>query len=96
MKLSQDTTVVNAIKCILKDYDYLEYNESQSKNESFLHVDVIDRKPDSAYSDKINIVIALEQTTRRYFSSNEVGCGGKNLRTSWCNFRIRERKNYHE
>ena len=92
--LSQDTIVVNAIKRILEDYHYLEYNESKSSDD-FLYVDVIDEKPDSADMDRIHIVRKLEQATRRFFGVYDPGARDSrrgDLDKQWGYFRIRERK----
>lgn len=95
--LSEDIKVVNSLKRILDDYDYLEYNESKKyRNEDFLHVDVIDEKPDCAKMDRIHIVRELERATGRYFRG-EYDSGPRDTRRGdldkqWGYFRIRERK----
>ena len=40
MKLSEDRKTVDALKQILTDYDYLEYDEVRSKRTRHLHVHV--------------------------------------------------------
>ena len=94
--LSQVTKVVDTLKRILDDYDYLEYKESKSKNEDFLHVEVIREKPDSAEIDKKCIKKDLELVTGIYFSfSGPVGpfvSGVGDLNKNWSSFRIRERR----
>ena len=93
--LSQVTKVVDALKRILDDYDYLEYKESKSKNEDFLHVEVIREKPDCANMDRIHIVRELEQSTGRFFGVYDPGprdSGRGDMDKQWGYFRIRERK----
>ena len=95
--LSEDTKVVNALKRILlgEDYFYLEYNESKSKGYDFLHVDVIDDKPDCANMDRIHIVRELEQNTDRFLGVYDPGprdSGRGDMDKQWGYFRIRERK----
>lgn len=95
-KLSQDTIVVNALKCILENYKYLEFNESKKyRNEDFLHVDVIDEKPDCANMDRIHIVRKVEQGTGRFFGVYDSGPRDTrrgDLDKQWGYFRIREHK----
>ncbi len=96
--LSEDTKVVNALKRILlgEDYFYFKYNESKSKDYDFLHVDVIDDKPDNANMHRSCIVEELERASRRFFrgvyDSGPRDTRRGDLDKQWGYFRIRERK----
>ena len=99
--LSEGTKVVNALKHILEDYSYLAYNVSRPRRireipEEFLHVDVIDEKPDCADRDMKDIVRKLEHTTGRCFKTGP-GSGPRDSRLGdvdkqWGYFRIRKHK----
>ena len=96
-RLSQDTIVMNALKRILEDYEYLEFNESKKyRNEDFLHIDVSDEKPDCANMDRDRIVGELKKSTGRFFNG-KYGSGPRdtrqgNLDKQWGYFRVRKRK----
>ena len=95
-KLSRDTIVVNSLKRVLDDYNYLEYNESKKyRNENFLHVDVIGEKPDCANMDRDHIVRELKQSTGRFFrvyGPGPIDSGRGDIDKQWTYFRIREPK----
>ena len=92
MKLSQDTKVVNALNDILEGIDYLEYSESKSKNQDFLHVDLTDPERDRNFSDIEDVIFKLRKSTGRkfYYASEETG--KQNLGTAWKYFMILEKK----
>lgn len=80
MKLSENSKIVGTLTRILKEYDYLEYDEKRSKDD-VLFVKVTD--PDTERDFKIceNIRNKLEKTTNLSFyvsdsvRSDRVGCG---------------------
>lgn len=90
--LSQDTLVVNSLKCILDDYDYLEYNESKSRNEDFLHVDVTCYNTERPKSLMNDISTSLEHATGKRFRNYAIECGHILPHSNWRWFRIRKNK----
>ena len=69
LKLSEDQVVVKALKHILEDYDFLEYDEILSKNENYLRVKII-RSDMYHYSFSVvrqKIIRVLEKTTNKCF-----------------------------
>lgn len=67
MKLSEDQEVVEALKFILEDYNYLEYDEVGSRNENYLKVKVTHRDAERDRSVVLRIIRALEKATNRRF-----------------------------
>lgn len=93
MFLSEDQAVVDALKKILEDYEYLEYDEAYSRNRDLLRVKVTDPKPDRDISVAHRISRELGQVTGRYFlNPASVGSGPRNPETDWAYFNIREYK----
>ena len=93
MLLSENQAVVDALKKILEDYEYLEYDEEYSRNQDFLRVKVTDPKTDRDISDAHDISRKLGQVTERYFlNPASVGSGPRNPNTDWAYFNIREYK----
>ena len=68
-KLSEDQVVVEALKHILGDYDFLEYDEVLSKNENYLRVKIICRDMFRHSLSVVGpkIIGALEKTTDKCF-----------------------------
>ena len=93
MKLSECKESVNALKSILEDYDYLEYDEKGSITDNTLRVRVrlLDAKRD--FSVARTIVKKLEISTGRcFYLPNPVTPGGSTDRDKeWTFFIIRER-----
>ena len=98
MKLSEDKTVIDALKRILEDYDYLEYDETRSENWDFLRVKVtkyVDRDFEVITR---QIVKKLEQCTGRDLLmpanvGNEIEERvPRNPDKDWTGFNIHERK----
>ena len=93
MLLSENQAIVDRLKQILEDYEYLEYDEEYSRNQDFLKVKVTDPKPDRHISDAHSISKKLGQVTERYFlNPSSVGSGPRNPETDWVYFNIREYK----
>ena len=69
LKLSEDQVVVEALKHILEDYDFLEYDEVLSKNENYLRVKIIrrDMYRHSLLVVRPKIIRVLEKTTNKCF-----------------------------
>ena len=93
MLLSENQAAVDALKKILEDYGYLEYDEEYSRNQDFLRVKVTNPKTDRDISDAHDISRKLGQVTGRYFlNPASVGSGPRNPETDWTYFNIREYK----
>ena len=91
MLLSEDQAVVDALKEILEDYEYLEYDEESSGNRDFLRVKVTDPTADRDISVAHRIRRELGRATGRYFlNPTSAGSGQRNLDTDWGGFNIRE------
>ena len=68
MKLSEDPQVVEPLKQILVDYNYLEYDETwPDQNELYIKVTDLDAKRNSQIP--IEIRLKLENETNRKFSA---------------------------
>ena len=93
MKLSEDKTVIDALKRILEDYDYLEYDETRPENWDSLRVKVtkyVDRDFEVITR---QIVKKLEQCTGRDFIlPQNVHTGDGDRDKDWIDFYIHERK----
>ncbi len=72
MKLSEDQQVVEALKQILVDYDYLEYDEIWPDPDE-LHIKVTDLDVKRNGQIPIEIRLKLEDATNRKFSSAHGG-----------------------
>ena len=93
MLLSENQAVVDALKKILEDYEYLEYDEEYSRNRDLLRVKVTDPNADRDISDAHDISRKLGQVTGRYFRSpGSAGSAPRNPDTDWEGFNIREYK----
>ena len=77
MQLWEDKEIVNALNQILKDYDYLEYDEAFSKHGNALEVNVtcFDIERDFSVGNKIGDEICrrLGKATGRCFEATFVG-----------------------
>ena len=89
MKLWENEKVVEALKGILEDYDYLEYDDpfSRERYDVFV-VKVTDMSKDRKMSDANNICRKLEETTKRRFVVMGFLHEGGNK--NWTHFRIRK------
>ena len=76
MKLSDNLKIVEILKRILKEYDYLEYDEKRSKDDVlFVKVIATDSKRDFKIFE--NICTKLEKTTKMsFYVSNGVRSNG--------------------
>lgn len=93
MLLSEDQTVINALKNILKNYGCFEHDEVRSKNRDFLCVKLTRPKADRDISIAFSICRRLGQATRRSFlNPTSVGSGSRNSNTDGSHFNIREDK----
>ncbi len=92
MLLSQDKRCVEALNHILKNYDYLEYDEKRSHNKDRLYVKVIRPNADRDPLDAIKIRRALKQVLNRVFINVFVGCRSTSWSTKWTNYYIAECK----
>jgi hypothetical protein len=90
--LSQDKTTVNELKHILKDYDFLQYDERRSCNKDHLHVKVTCLNADRDLSVAVNIRRRLTQALNRYFINVFVGRSRPSWSTKWTSFYITECK----
>ena len=91
MLLSENQSVVDALKKILEDYEYLEYDEEYSRNRDLLRVKVTDPKTDRDISDAHDISRILGISTGRDFRSpGSAGSGPRNPDTDWGGFNICE------
>lgn len=92
MQLWEDQKVVHALKHILKDYDYLEYDEAASKRINALKVKVTRLDADRDISAAGDICSALQKETgRRFFVPSVVTQGSQSWITEWTYFNVRER-----
>jgi hypothetical protein len=91
MQLWENQTIVDALKHILKDYDYLEYDETASKRVNALHVKVtrLNAKRNISVAGKICKVLE-KATGRRFFVPSVVSHGSQNWITEWPWFNVRE------
>ncbi len=72
MKLAEDQQVVETLKQILEDYDYLEYDETWDDRDK-LHIKVTDLSAKRNNQVPIEIRLKLEDSTNRKFSSSHGG-----------------------
>ena len=93
MLLSENQAVVDALKEILEDYEYLEYDEEYSRNRDFLRVKVTNPNTPRDISVAHRIIRELGRSTGRDFlNPTSVGSGPRNPNTDWAYFNIREYK----
>ena len=86
-----DQEIVEALKHILEDYDYLEYDEEASRRSYGLRVKVTRFDVDRDFSVTGHICRALGHATgRRFFVPSVVTHGSQNWDTAWRFFTIRE------
>ena len=86
-----DQEIVEALKHILEDYDYLEYDEEASRRSYGLRVKVTRLDADRDFSVTGHICRALGQATgRRFFVPGVVTHESQNWETAWRFFTIRE------
>ncbi len=96
MRLSENPKIVGNLKQILKDYDYLEYDQARpNRDKGFegLSVRVIsDTERDVQVI--VDICQKLQKTTRRnyFFSYGGSYTGTDNLEKVWTFFTLRETK----
>lgn len=91
MLLSENRSVIDALKIILEDYPYLKYNEQRSEGEDYLYVEVTDRTARRDEDVIHRIHSRLRQTTgERFISPPIVGHGHGHGHGSWSFFRIRK------
>ena len=92
MKLSEDKTVIDALKRILEDYDYLEYDEVYSENRDLLKVKVT-KNVDKDFTVTRQIVKKLEQCTGKdFYTPQSAGSLPRDRDKDWEGFNIHERK----
>ena len=92
MRLWEDQEIVDALKHILEDYDYLEYDEEASRRTNGLRVKVSRLDTDRDFSVTGHICRSLEQVTGRlFFVPGVVTHGSQNWETEWTFFTVRER-----
>ena len=93
MKLSENQNVINALKHILEDYEYLEYDEKESSNMNHLVVKVTDINAVRDSGDAKWIVEKLTGTTGLEFNPVVFPNvkAGLNPNTGWTRFNIREK-----
>ena len=84
MKLAEDLQVVEALKQILEDYDYLEYDKTWPYLDE-LHVKVTDSKANRNHRVVIGIRDKLEDVTNRKFSSPRLS-NNDDLNEEWTEF----------
>ena len=92
MKLAEDKQVVEALKKILDDYDYLEYDEIMSGCSDTLNIKVTDLDAKRDEGVKIGICLKLEEATSRKFSAFHSSWykDSDNFSDVWDNIVIRE------
>ncbi len=93
MKLSENTKIVQALKQILKDYDYLEYDEKRSKGDVH-YVKVTDPNTDRDFEICGKIRDQLEKSTNLSFyvpGPGSVYSDGKDWAKVWNHFTLRLR-----
>ena len=93
MLLSENQAVVDALKKILEDYAYLEYDEESSRNQDFLRVKVTDPKTnrDISVARRISRELGIS-TGIDFLNPSSAGSGPRNPNTDWTYFNIREYK----
>ena len=104
MQLWEDQEIVDVLKHILKDYDYLEYDEAVSRHINGLQVKVTRLDADRDISVASNICQALGQATERYFRPPTFNTlhpptfnthGYQNLNKKWTSFNLHE-QSFHK
>ena len=91
--LWEDQEIVDALKRILEDYNYLEYDEEASRRTTELRVKVTRLDADRDFSVTGRICRALEQDTRKsFFVPGVVTHGSQNWEKEWTFFTVRERQ----
>ena len=94
MRLSENQEIVGDLKQILKDYDYLEYDEARpNRDKKFegLHIKVTSNAKRNVQA-IVDICHRLEKTTGRnyFFTYGGSYRGGDNLEEVWSFFTLRE------
>ena len=96
MRLWQDETVVNALKCILeKNYPYLEYDQegSEISADNVLKIKVRDLSVERDHLVPVEICKLLERSVGRSFVAPTVGIPPhQSSATDWKYFNIKEIK----
>ena len=91
IRLCEDQEIVDALKHILENYDYLEYDEEASERTNGLRVKVTRLEADRDFSVTGHICRALEQSTgRRFFVPGVVTHGSQNWEEEWTFFTVHE------
>ena len=93
MKLSENQNIVDALKHILEDYEYLEYDKKESSNMNHLVVKVTDLNAVRSYNAARRIKEELTKATRLEFNPVVLPNPkpGHAPNTSWTHFNIREK-----
>ena len=93
VRLWEDQEIVDPLKRILENYDYLEYDEASSKRTNGLRVKVTCLDADRDFSVTRHICRALEQATGRpFFVPGAVTHGSQNWEKEWTFFTVHEWK----
>ena len=96
MQLWEDQKVVNALKQVLTNYGYLEYDEEVSKCTGGLNIIVTNLDAERDISVALKICKTLEQITGKHFSMPSFNIHGRqDLNTKWTSFILHE-QHYHE
>lgn len=96
MQLWEDQKVVNALKLVLTNYGYLEYDEEVSKRTGGLNIIVTNLDAERDISVAVSIYKTLEQITGKHFSMPAFNIHGRqDLNTKWASFTLYE-QHYHE
>lgn len=96
MKLSENQDIVEDLKQILEDYDYLEYDEARpNRDENFEGLSIrVTANTERDIQVIVDICHRLEKTTGRtyFFTYGGSYRGGDNLEKVWSFFTLREPK----
>ena len=93
MQLREDPEIVDALKEILENYDYLEYDDEASRRTNGLRVKVTRLDVDRDFSVTDHISRALGNATgRRFFAPSSATIGTQNWVKDWAYFIIHERQ----
>ena len=96
MQLWEDQKVVTALKQVLTNYDYLEYDETVSKRIGGLNIKVTRLDADRDISAALNICKTLGQVTGKHFSAPSFNTHGhEDLYKKWTSFTLHEQQ-FHE
>ena len=91
MSLSKNQEIVDALKHILEDYDYLEYDEEYSRNRDLLHVVVTSLDAERDEDDMWEIRKRLERATGQQFAP----VGKVRGNNDWTSFNLRKKRSDH-